>query len=173
MSNTEIDNINIATKIKLGSVKSKNSITLSNIEEDKITEVIKQLSPTPHRLEYIKSNINILDDSYNCSLASAVCAVEVLKSTKSKKMIVTPGIVECGKDKFDINEKLGKLFDEIDFCVIVGKENKKAILAGIESLKNKPELFFTNTLNDAKKYFSKLKVNDTLLLLNDLPDDYH
>lgn len=143
-----------------------------NVTEDKIAEAIQQLSPTPHRLEYIKSHINILDDSYNCSLASAVCAVEVLRSTKSKKMIVTPGIVECGKNKFSINEKLGKLFDEIDFCVIVGNENKKAILSGIESLKHKPELFFANTLDDAKKHFSKLKMNDTLLLLNDLPDDY-
>lgn len=143
-----------------------------NVPDDEIAKAIQQLSPTPHRLEYIKSHINILDDSYNCSLASAVCAVEVLKSTKPKKMIVTPGIVECGKNRFSINEKLGKLFDEIDFCVIVGNENKKAILSGIESLKHKPKLFFANTLDEAKKYFSKLKKNDTLLLLNDLPDDY-
>ena len=144
-----------------------------NVPIDLILDKIKKLNQTEHRLQYIKTNINILDDSYNCSISSATEAIEVLKSTKHQTMIVTPGIVECGKEKFIINKKLGQLFDGITYCVIVGNENKKAILSGIESLDTKPKILLAKTLEDAKKYFSKLNTNDTLLLLNDLPDDYN
>lgn len=40
MNNTENDKLNIATKVKLGNVQNKNSVTLSNIEENKITKVL-------------------------------------------------------------------------------------------------------------------------------------
>ncbi len=146
------------------------------IDTNTIINTIEDLQPVNHRLQLIKTHINILDDSYNCSPASAKEALWVLSQFSGKKMIATPGIIECGKEKYNINFNLGKQMAFCNYCIIVGNENKQAIIDGIkkeiENTNLQPQIIFANTLDDAKQYFSNLKPNDTLLLLNDLPDDY-
>lgn len=141
---------------------------------------IKKLKPTPHRLEYLKSNINILDDSYNCSITSAKESISVLKSCSGKHMVVTPGIIEAGKDQFKINFALGQMLTACDYIIIVGQTNKSALTQGINhktssaktATSNNKKILFASNLEHAKQYFKILQKDDTLLLLNDLPDDY-
>ena len=135
-----------------------------------LIQTISNLTPTSHRLEYIRGAINILDDSYNCSLASAKESINVLLSTTGKKMIATPGIIEGGKDEYLINKKLGKLCKDIDYIIIIGNHNKFALLDGLRG--STTRIFIVYSLEDAKQYFSLLQSKDSLLLLNDLPDDY-
>ena len=141
---------------------------------DKLLETISNFKPVPHRLQLIKTHINILDDSYNCSIDSAKQAIWVLNQFKGKKMIVTPGIIEGGKRQHELNFELGKLCSFADFCIVVGNTNKKAILDGLKSQNfNDKNIIFSKSLDEAKRYFTLLSNNDTLLLLNDLPDDYN
>lgn len=138
-----------------------------------IVSAIEKLKPTPHRLELIKTNINILDDSYNCSLASATEAINVLLQFPMRHFIATPGIIEGGKDEYEINFKLGQMLSNMDCCIIIGEHNKKAISDGLKSQNfNDNNLIFSKTLDEAKDHFQKLNSNGTLLILNDLPDDY-
>ena len=88
-------------------------------------------------------------------------------------MIVTPGIIEGGKNQFELKFKLGKMCRNLDYVIIVGETNKKAILSGIKLQKHKCKIILCKSLNESKHYFYLLKPNDCLLLLNDLPDDYH
>lgn len=138
---------------------------------DKIINSITNLKPTPHRLEYISGRLHILDDSYNCSLASAKEALDVLRSTLNKKMIITPGIIEGGKSQYQINYKLGQMCSFVDYFIIIGNTNKYALVEGYQTASSSPPIC-ANTLEDAKKLFTLLSPNDTILLLNDLPDDY-
>lgn len=146
------------------------------VDTNTIINSIKDLQPVSHRLQLIKTHLNILDDSYNCSPASAKEALWVLSQLGGKKMIVTPGIIECGKEKYNINFNLGKQMAFCNYCIIVGNENKQALIDGIkkeiENTNLQPQIIFTSTLDEAKQHFSKLAIDDTLLLLNDLPDDY-
>lgn len=150
--------------------------TYLEIDNEHIVSEIIKLKQVQHRLSLTQSHINILDDSYNCSPASAKESLLVLKSFSGKKMIVTPGIIECGKEKYKINFNLGNHLAYFDYIVIVGNENKQALVDGIKKEIDKnnlqPRILFATTLNDAKQHFAKLNNNDTLLLLNDLPDDY-
>jgi len=144
-----------------------------NIPINKILSAIKKLKPISHRLEYIKGKINILDDSYNCSLSSAKQAIKVLSTTKQQKIIATPGIIEGGKNQYNLNFELGKLCTISDKCIIIGETNKKSIHSGMISCKyNERNIIFCKTLEEAKTKFTTLNKGDTLLLLNDLPDDY-
>lgn len=135
-----------------------------------ILKKIETLAPTKHRLELIKTDINIIDDSYNCSIESATTALKVLSTFPNKKMVCTPGIIEGGKFQYLLNQKVACLLDNVaDYIIIVGETNKECFKQNIKKCKN---VYFVNTLDNAKKYFALLKKNDTLLLLNDLPDDY-
>ena len=155
------------------------------ISNKNLQTTIEHLPFVAHRLEYIKSSVNILDDSYNCSLSSAKNSINVLLNCSGKKMVVTPGIIEGGKQQENINFNLGKMLAKVDIVVIVGKTNKSALEKGIlfqhqidtinndsNNLSTKKILFAPN-LENAKQYFSLLNCNDTLLLLNDLPDDFN
>lgn len=155
-----------------------------NISNQNLQISIKNLPYIPHRLEYIKGAINILDDSYNCSPASAKNSIDVLLKCSGKKMVVTPGIIEGGKQQENFNFSLGKMLAKADFIVIVGNTNKSALEKGIlfqlkiDSINSNhnnlgtKKILFAPTLENAKQYFNLLNCDDTLLLLNDLPDDF-
>ena len=76
-------------------------------------------------------------------------------------------------DQYYINYKLGKMCSICDTCIIIGNENKKAILDGLKSQNyNFKNIIICHNLEQAKTHFANLNNGDTLLLLNDLPDDY-
>ena len=78
------------------------------------------------------------------------------------------------KNEYNINFELGENLAKVDYVIIIGNYNKKAILGGLKSQNfSEDNIFFAKTLNDASQYFKLLNKNDTLLLLNDLPDDYN
>lgn len=159
---------------------------------------IRTIPPTPHRLQYIKSHIDILDDTYNCSFDSATKALKVLATSTKHKVVCTPGIVEGGKKQFELNSKLSQLLNIADTLIIVGKTNKKSLKSNLNNFEKieikskkifgklntekiykniksntKKCAYFVTTLEIAKVLFSKiLNSNSILLLLNDLPDEY-
>jgi len=190
---SKISNMNFQTKFRLHTSKTCSNITTNllgkhnvintllasalalelGVKIENIVDTISSLQPTQHRLEHIKSHINILDDSYNCSIESAKQAIDVLSSTTNKKMVVTPGIIEGGKNQFKLNYKLGRLLKNLDYVIIIGETNKKAILSGIKSHNYKCKIITSKSLDESKQYFQLLNKDDCLLLLNDLPDDYN
>jgi len=155
------------------SLASTLAIKLS-VPINRILSIIKKLKPTSHRLEYIKGKINILDDSYNCSIASAKQAIKILNQCPNNKIIATPGIIEGGKNQYNLNLELGGLCSIANICIIIGETNKQAIYNGLISKNyNIEKIIFCKSLEEAKTEFYKLNTGDTLLLLNDLPDDYN
>ncbi len=163
LGNHNVANITLCTAIALS----------LGVPIDSILNAIETLDFTPHRLELIRGRINILDDSYNCSLSSAKEAINALTQFPNTKMIATPGIIEGGKNESCINTELGKMCSLADYVVIIGEHNKKAILSGLDRMQYpKNHIFETTSLEQAKEKFLLLNDGDTLLLLNDLPDDY-
>ena len=183
-----------------------------NIDINQAIQTIVNLEPTPHRLEYIKSHIDIIDDSYNCSIDSATMALNVLSQTSKTKVVCTPGIIEGGKQQFNLNSKLSnKLNNVADIIIVVGKTNRKALIRNLSNFEliyishnniyskfnkslhlklcktiipkinlnllqpsTKKRAYIVDTLEIAKKLFTKLLNNNhILLLLNDLPDEYN
>lgn len=146
---------------------------LLGVNTKNLQVAIDNLRYIPHRLEHIKAGINILDDSYNCSLASAKESLAVLATCPGKKMVVTPGIIEAGNNQYNINFTLGKMLAKFENIVLVGLTNKTALTNGVLSVTPTKKILFAHNLDEAKQYFKILtKPDDTLLLLNDLPDDY-
>ena len=103
-----------------------------DIDINQAIQAIINLTPTPHRLEYIKSHIDIIDDSYNCSIDSASMALKVLNQTTKTKVVCTPGIIEGGKQQFNMNSKLSNMLNDVaDIVIIVGKTNRRALISNL------------------------------------------
>lgn len=148
------------------------------VSVEKIVSLVENLKSVPHRLELRKTDngITIIDDSFNANIIGAKIALDTLNTFKdSRKIIVTPGLVELGKDEESANEKFGLEISKVaDLCIIVNKTNSLSIKKGLENGGyNMQNVIETETLTSAMDLFKTLlKVGDVVLLENDLPDNY-
>lgn len=156
-------------------------LTLSEIKQR-----AKLLLPTPHRMEIQKiGNITLIDNSYNTNPKSAESSLNLLASFESRKIVITPGFVQLGKQSQEANRGFGKNIACVaDEVIIVGKNAKKDLLEGIKEVW--PDEHYTHFVNStqeglilaqqlAKNYIQQVARNDTevvVLLENDLPDQY-
>lgn len=178
-----IDNdlLHLKTKL-LGFCNINNIVTAATlahiigIKNEDIISAVKDLSPTPHRLQLIKNEYcTIIDDSYNSNILGCQQAIEVLSKFSGKKIVVTPGIVELGKEQSELNFKLGTMIADVaDYIIIMNETNKNFILSGAIAHNFKREkIYFCNSRFKQKELLKLLTTKDCVVLFeNDLPDNY-
>ncbi len=146
-----------------------------DVEMDKIIRGIDMISPIPHRMQLINGNgINIIDDSFNSNPDGARCSIEALRLFDTRRVVVTPGLVELGEREIEENTILGINMAQVaDVVLLVGKGRTEAIRQGLQEGGFAGEIHNYDTLKDCEDDFCRtLHYGDTLLLLNDLPDIY-
>jgi UDP-N-acetylmuramoyl-tripeptide--D-alanyl-D-alanine ligase len=117
------------------------------------------------------SGVEVIDDTFNANPASAVAALKLLKSMPltGRRVVVTPGLVELGREQYGENLALAR---KIAFygaeLVIVNRTNAVPLTIGFEG----PVRRF-NTRDQAVTWVrAALVPGDGVLYLNDLPDHY-
>lgn len=145
------------------------------MNSNEIKQRLQWLQPTPHRQEIKKQNgMIIIDNTYNTNPESAKTSLKLLQETQgSQKILVTPGLVELGKEHDKYNIEFAENSSRVaDIIIIVGEHAKKALLSG---LKNFPQekVYTVSTLADAMNLLGQIaQPNAVILLENDLPDQY-
>ncbi len=148
------------------------------IEINDIKGSIASLKPVAHRLELKKlGNIYMLDDAYNSNPIGAESALEVLNSMPGTKVVVTPGMVELGREEKKKNYEFGKaIASKCDYCILVGKKKTEVIYKALmDSNFDKDNIFIINRVKDAYSIVDALKEDGKdiyALFENDLPDIY-
>lgn len=145
-----------------------------NINDETFRNIIKDIEPFDHRLKYHKlNNIHIFDDSYNSNIQGFKNAIKVLSKQTTKKIIITPGIVDNGIDGKSINEEIAlTLINEIDEIYLIKNPMIKYYQNIFDDLRKEYILF--NSFNDAYMYLLSNHQNEeiSVLIENDLPDCY-
>lgn len=134
---------------------------------------VQSLSAVPHRQQLVKgSGITIIDDSFNSNPDGARLALDTLDMFDTRKVVMTPGLVELGEKEEWQNERLGEQISLVaDVVLLVGKKRSLAILKALKSGDFCGEIYVYDSLKDCENDFpNTLRVGDTLLILNDLPD---
>lgn len=139
-----------------------------------IKNAIKKIKSTPHRMQLIRSHINIIDDSYNSNFDGFLEALSVLKLFSGRKIVVSPGIVELGKLQKETNFKIGvEIGKTCDVFVIMNQTNKNELSAGAKKgglLSEK--IFYANTREEQQKILKNIiRKGDCVLFENDFPDN--
>lgn len=143
----------------------------------KPAEILKQialLTPPPSR-SVLKTlgNCSIVDNTFSSNIESFLETIETAKKIDGKKTLVTPGIVELGKDEISVHrrlgKKIGKVFKEI---VLVGRNPRTHALA-----KSLDKSVITKFIKDDhgiyKKTITKLaETYDWIFLENDITQNY-
>ena len=145
------------------------------LNDKQIKDAVKSLKPTKHRLEILRKNPFVIDDSYNSNVDGFCEALNVLTLFDKERIIVTPGIVELGQRQYELNYKLGKqIAIKCDAVIIMNKTNKKALENGVFSEKDrKVKVYYADSMQEQKSILNNILHRDCVVLFeNDLPDDY-
>lgn len=138
---------------------------------------IARLRAVPHRLEVRKTakGVTIIDDSYNSNTQGIIAALSVLSKFEGRKIVVTPGLVELGREQDVENYKFGKRLAEVcDVAVLVGRTATYRIQDGlVDGYFDCENVIVAKDLDSARRKLEKLlKSGDVVLFENDLPDKF-
>ena len=144
---------------------------------DDAVRQVKQIESVEHRLQLTRKNgFNIIDDSYNSNPVSSKKAVDTLAQFDGVKILVTPGMIELGKDERDYNYEFGKYAaDYCDYVFLVNSRQAEYIYDGLKSKKyDESKIYRVSSPTEAVDKALKLGIKEeiTILLENDLPDNY-
>ena len=117
----------------------------------------------------------MIDDAFNTNPRSSKIALDVLSAFPGRRIIVTPGMVELGKDEDSYNHAFGeKMASCCDLVFLVGKKHTKPIYDGlIQNGFPVENIFTTQTLDEAIRTMNPmLREGDVIMYENDLPDHY-
>ena len=150
---------------------------------------LADLPSVDHRLQAVRSGVGvtILDDTYNAnpagpprpsrpSTVAAADAGDTGRSGRPRRAVVTPGMVELGRRQFDENRRFGAAIATVaDHLVIVGRTNRRALLAGVAShAGSRPSRSPGGPPRTGGGLGARahLGPGDAVLYENDLPDHY-
>lgn len=164
---------NISNIVLCANICLSLGLTLEEIEKG-----IQRLVPSAHRLALVPSSgsLIVIDDAYNGSVEGASAALEVLASYTSKKIVITPGLVELGKEQYDSNKQLGVLIaKKADYIIINGTTNFEALEEGLkEGGMAEDKILRAGSLKQAvTQLYDITEPGDVVLFENDLPDNYN
>ena len=148
------------------------------VSKKSISGALANMKHVKHRLEPIRDQggINVIDDAFNSNPIGAENALEVLsKATHGQRILVTPGMVELGRLEKDANYNFGKqAAKSCDLVVLVGSDKTEPIRQGLlEAGFPERKIIQVLSLNKGLETLAEiLKPGDTMLLENDLPDQY-
>ncbi len=145
---------------------------------DEIATGINRIQSIGHRLELLPNNKNIviIDDSYNSSVDGFIASMQVLDDFNGRKIVLTPGLVELGKEEGLANFEMGKeLAKHADMVVIIGKHNAVMLINGlVEGGMDRENIKFAKSLNKGNELLNEImQEGDVVLFENDLPDNYN
>lgn len=138
---------------------------------------VRRLRPVPHRMQMLEQGkVTMIDDAYNSNPVGSKAAVETLAMFDGIRILITPGMVELGKEEDSYNYKFGTYAAKCcDYILLVGRAHVEPIRKGaLENGFAEERCLVYDHLQDALAYAHSIRGegHKYILLENDLPDHY-
>lgn len=149
------------------------------IDPARIAQGLERVSAPAHRLQPIHNRgagIVVIDDAYNSNPDGAAAAIEVLRDhPASRRLLVTPGMVELGDMEQELNRRFGAQAGEVcDVAILVGPSRTTPIREGLAGAgMDSGAIHVVKDIHEATALLGRLtRSGDVVLFENDLPDTY-
>ena len=147
-----------------------------NISDEIIVKRLQTLSNPNNRLKITHhEKWTILDDSYNSNYIGFINALNTLNLANSKKVIITPGLIELNKDNTNKNSEIADKIYEIADIILLVSDNAKTIYNYLINKNNNRKIIlyfelYKEAINYLKHNYEDKNI--TILIENDLPESY-
>lgn len=141
-----------------------------------IQKAVTTLPQVEHRLEIKKSgHFTIIDDAFNANPVGTKKAIDVLTKMNGKKIVITPGMIELGREEEALNKAYGEyMSDKVDVVILVGKSQTQAIYDGLLTKMKPEQIIVAHDLQEAfAAMYAQAIPGSFVLIANDLPDTYN
>lgn len=147
------------------------------LSKEQIEKGVAAVMPFEHRMQsYRLHGAWIIDDTYNGNIEGMLAGLKLLEELPaSRKIYVTPGLVDQGDETEPVHRRLGQAIAESapDLVVLMRNSTTEYIREGLRSknyegelqIEDKPLEFYTNL-----GHF--VAAGDLVLMQNDWPDQY-
>ena len=141
-----------------------------------IVSGVNNVKQVEHRLQI--KNINgftFIDNAFNSNPVGCKRSLDVLELMPGKRVIVTPGLIDLGKEENEANYSFGSYMkDKADYVILVGEKNSAYVKKGLmESGYDMNKVLTFGSVKEAFAYvYKNFSTKDTILLENDLPDAF-
>ena len=147
------------------------------LSKGQIETGVAKIKPFEHRMQpYETGGAWIIDDTYNGNIEGMLAGLKLLKELPAKRKIyVTPGLVDQGKDSPVIHRRLGEAIARAqpDLVVLMRHSVTDVIVDGIKAKNYKGQLVIEeDPLNFYMHLDQFVAAGDLVLLQNDWPDQY-
>lgn len=147
------------------------------VSPKQVVAAIAKTVPFEHRMQpYQLGGGWVIDDTYNGNIEGIRAGTELLHELPAKrKLYVTPGLVDQGRESKAIHEEMGRLIAQsgADMVVLMQNSVTKHIQQGLEKADFKGELLVES---DPLTFYTNLNqfvaAGDLVMLQNDWPDNY-
>jgi UDP-N-acetylmuramoyl-tripeptide--D-alanyl-D-alanine ligase len=141
-----------------------------------VKELIHQtrgLEPVKNRLNIHESGaLTIIEDSFNANPEGFGSALEVLNYHKKYKILITPGLVEGGKEEEELNRSLSKKISAVcNLVILIKTRGSQAIKTGLDTLGFTNYIFVEN-FHQAMAIVRNEYPDAAVLIENDVTDIY-
>ncbi len=140
------------------------------LNNEEIITGIQKFELTKKRMEIIqlKSNITLINDTYNASFESIRESLKYIKNIeKGRKIAVLGDVLELGNFAEQLHKQIGKevVNQGIDILICSGPNAKYICEAAIESGMKKENIYYENNIADVEKRIEKEMQSDDIVLL--------
>lgn len=147
------------------------------MDDKQIETGIGKTMPFEHRMQPYPLNGGwVIDDTYNGNIEGIRAGTELLKELPAKrKLYVTPGLVDQGKESEAIHEQMGRYIagSGADTVILMQNSVTKFIQKGLELADFKGELIIEpNPLDFYTNLDQFVAAGDLVMMQNDWPDNY-
>ncbi|HEU0250946.1 MAG TPA: UDP-N-acetylmuramoyl-tripeptide--D-alanyl-D-alanine ligase [Solirubrobacteraceae bacterium] len=146
---------------------------------ERIAAGLESVTAPAHRLQPIHNRaagVVVIDDAYNSNPDGAAAALEVLRQhPASRRLLVTPGMVELGELEVQLNRAFGEqAAPACDLAILVGAARTDPIREGMLAAGMDPAaVHVVRDISEATALLAKTtRAGDVVLFENDLPDTY-
>lgn len=147
------------------------------LSEKQVVQGVASTAPFEHRMQpYMLAGAQIIDDTYNGNIEGIRAGTALLKELQAaRKIYVTPGLVDQGKEAEAVHTEMGKLIADAnpDIVVLMDNSAAPAILAGLRAASFANEVIIED---DPLGFYVNLQAfvaaGDVVLMQNDWTDNY-
>jgi UDP-N-acetylmuramoyl-tripeptide--D-alanyl-D-alanine ligase len=177
-----------STEISAGVLGSHNVLNLLaaaavgrvlGVDPARIAGGLARVQAPAHRLQPIhnrSAGIVVIDDAYNSNPEGAAAALAVLgEHTATRRLLVTPGMVELGELEVELNRRFGEQAGAVcDQVILVGPTRTVPIREGLAAAGlDGASIHVVADIAEATTLLGRLtRAGDVVLFENDLPDTY-